>query len=542
MKCVRIFLRVFFSALVIAPGACIARSPSTVAATAPVALRAEFRPGETVRYTFLQKMNLTTRLNPRMASHEWVTVIPHQCQIEGEVVATFAPTQPGEPLRGTVQFQGLTVKNWVSSANVADLEARLRQLEAAPLTLTTAADGDFELSGGPTIVPHDPYSTDVITLENTARAALISRISSQPLAPGQRRESADFPGHGLVSSGIKLTTLTEYITDVPIAGHPSAEVRLSLNVPNQPVPSSLTTSGGPQQSQLEILLNVQNTGVLTYLLDLDAHQISFVHETGHAQLRFGVKSTDTNAPVRIPVNLVTVNADVETTTRRAVASASPEREADLAAFEESLAAPPSAASGGSGATATASPGAEVSLGDLARRVRSERAAQGPPPAEITLSGSSAAVKGVPPGFKQATFPNGDMIGLVPVQASEGQRTSNEVDLVARLDTPRTVVVISMVEVNIGPVSSPDDIFDRRVKALQARAGARVLHSERKSINGEPGVVVEFQLDVQGQPFQQLEADVLSGGKAFATICGTVPADFPKVESLCRTVVESIGVR
>jgi hypothetical protein len=32
------------------------------------------------------------------------------------------------------------------------------------------------------------------------------------------------------------------------------------------------------------------------------------------------------------------------------------------------------------------------------------------------------------------------------------------------------------------------------------------------------------------------------GKVFMTSCGTLPADYPKVESLCRTVVESIRTR
>ena len=82
----------------------------------------------------------------------------------------------------------------------------------------------------------DPYVLDVEDLDSIAQALLISRISSQPLAPGQQRESADFPIPGMVKPGIKLTVLTEYITDVPIARHPSAEVRLSMTVPNQSHP------------------------------------------------------------------------------------------------------------------------------------------------------------------------------------------------------------------------------------------------------------------------------------------------------------------
>ena len=50
------------------------------------------------------------------------------------------------------------------------------------------------------------------------------------------------------------------------------------------------------------------------------------------------------------------------------------------------------------------------------------------------------------------------------------------------------------------------------------------------------------LKAQDKPFQGLQAYVISAGKAFLTTCGTAPADFPKVESLCRTVVESAKAR
>ena len=115
---------IFFSALVMAPGASRAQSANPAATPAPVLLGAEFHPGENAHYAFSLKMNLTSQVDPSIPSDKVLSFTPRQYQVEGEIVATFAPTQPGEPLRGTVQFQGLTVKNWVSSANVADLEVQ----------------------------------------------------------------------------------------------------------------------------------------------------------------------------------------------------------------------------------------------------------------------------------------------------------------------------------------------------------------------------------------------------------------------------------
>src|SRR5208283_3006518 len=161
MQGVRTCLLIFVTALVMGPRASIAQSSGTADTASPALLRVDFHPGETVRYTFSHKMNLTTWLNPRLSSDKALNLIPRQYQVEGEIELTFAPTASGEPLRGTVQLQGLTVKNWVSSAKVEDWEARLRRVEAAPMAFSTAADGTLELSEGPVDPIKDPYFIDV---------------------------------------------------------------------------------------------------------------------------------------------------------------------------------------------------------------------------------------------------------------------------------------------------------------------------------------------------------------------------------------------
>jgi hypothetical protein len=542
MKFIRTILPISFLALVMAPGFSIAQSSSAVATGAPVLLSSEFHPGETVRYTFSQKINVTSRVDSRFATMQ-PNLTPRQYQIEGEIVATFAPTQPGEPLRGTVQFQGLTVKDWVSSAKVADFEARLRQLEAAVQPVKTAADGNLELPKMPADPVNDTYFMDVEDLISLARAVVTSRISSEPLAPGQRRESTDFPIHGMVDPGTKATTLTEYVTGVPIARHPSAEVRLSTNAPNQPLPdSSGFKSLKSEQLQLQTRRIFHGADVLTYLLDLNAHQISFLHETGQGGVDLIIESTDTSAEVRIPLKVVTLNIEEEDTVRRVVVGGPPERETDLAAFEKSLQVPSHAAAEGSATVAAASSDGEVSLGDLARRLRAQRAAQGPPQAETTLMGSAAAGGSVPAGFKQQAFPSGSMAVFVPDQAAEFQRTTDFVNLRASLGTPATAVLISMAEATVGQSGSPDAMLDEFARGFQAKTNSRVLQSEKKTLNGLLAIVMELQFEVKGAPFQAMNAVVISEGKAFSTTCAGAQADFPKVESLCRTVVESMKVR
>jgi hypothetical protein len=535
MKAFVSFLLILLSALALVPQASHAQSSGTVALTTPVPLGVEFHAGETVRYTFSEKMNLTSRVDPRASSESAPSYTPRQYQVEGEVVATFAATQPGEPLRGAVQFQGLTVKNWVSSAKVADWEARLRQLEATSTALTTAPDGNLKLAEMAASPHPDLFDHDIESLRGIAQALFKTRIASQSLARGEQRASADFPIPGVLRPGIKVTTVTEYVTDVAIAGHPNAEVRLSANVPDQSHVVSSPSSASKVSEKLH------GAGVWTYLLDLDAHQISFLHKTLWDETGLSAEATDSNVDLRIPVHLATINEQVEVTARRAAASASPEREADLTAFEKSLPTAPPAAAEAAGTTATTKLGGEVSLGELAKRLRAEGATQQRIQLEMTPSGGGAASEAAPVGFKEESLPNGHMSVFVPAEAAEeSDSTANVVHLHALLTKPRAIVTMSMGEVALGPIGSPDAALEATVNGLRAK-GFKVGWSERKSINGKPGIVFQLPLEAEGKAFLELQANVISGSEGFVATCGTMAEDFPNVESICRTVVESIRI-
>jgi hypothetical protein len=279
-----------------------------------------------------------------------------------------------------------------------------------------------------------------------------------------------------------------------------------------------------------------------YMFDLDAHQISFLHKTIRTDTGYSIESADSNVAVRIPTNLFTVDKEYEVTARRVLVSESPEREADLAAFEKSLAAPSRAPTDESGATTTTSPGGELSLGDVARRLRAEQAAQTPPQADTAASINATAVVAVPTGFKQVAFPSGGMTVLVPAQATEEGRTSDHINLRADLDDPKSAVTITLIEMNVDPARSPDDILDGIAERRQEGATVQLLRSEKKIINGMHAEVMELMLDVALAPRQATDAIVTSGGKGFSTSCDSDLTEFAKVESLCRTVVESIKAR
>ena len=282
------FALICLSACMVRAAAYGAQSLNPDALPTPVPLRVEFHSGEVAHYTFAQAMNLTTRVDPSVPGDRVASFMPRRYEVTGEIVATFASPASGEPLRGTVEFRDLTVKNWIASAPASDLQVRLRALEAAPIVLTMAAGGNLTLADLPAQLRADRYVLDVEDLYSLAQAVLISRLAGEPLAPGQQRESTDFPIPGLVKPGMNMTVRTEYLTNVSVASQPNAEVRLSMLVPNQSHPVS------PESSATSTFERFYAVGDWTYLLDLRARQITFLHKTIRTETGYSVESADSN--------------------------------------------------------------------------------------------------------------------------------------------------------------------------------------------------------------------------------------------------------
>jgi hypothetical protein len=235
---------------------------------------------------------------------------------------------------------------------------------------------------------------------------------------------------------------------------------------------------------------------------------------------------------------------LEATARREAETASPEREADLSAFEKSLLAPPpQAATVEASATPTVSPAGETSLGDIARRYRAERAAQAPPPAEAAKPEEAAAPatpvapERMAPGFKHQAFSSGNMTVQIPSPATDINRMGDVVTIRYHLGSPTPLIVIALVEMNVGLIDTGEHAFDGVVQALETAQAIKVLHSEIRHINGMPGLVLDA-LQHGEMNSRVLESAVVVGGRMFVTSCGTLQADFARVKPLCQTVIES----
>jgi len=97
MSPIRTLHRISLLVLLPACGFLMACSPSTAATATPVLLGVEYHPGETVRYTFSLRMNLTTRVEPSVSSDALLRFTLRKYTVEGGIVATFALARPVPP-------------------------------------------------------------------------------------------------------------------------------------------------------------------------------------------------------------------------------------------------------------------------------------------------------------------------------------------------------------------------------------------------------------------------------------------------------------
>ena len=180
-------------------------------------------------------------------------------------------------------------------------------------------------------------------------------------------------------------------------------------------------------------------------------------------------------------------------------------------------------------------GQEQSLGDVARKLREERAKSAPPKVTLDQSGVN---RGVPAGFKQAALPSGALAVFLPSDAIADEGSDVAAHYHVLLDNPKRVVMISFGAAGEVPAGArlediPPD-FQRR--------GIKVLESEQKTINGNRALVMRLEMITKDFIFHEFQADVIAGTQGYAVTCGSRAEDFASVESTCRTVIESAMVK
>lgn len=508
----------------------------------PILPKAEFHTGDTARFTFAGTVKIQPNVNPRFANATGPAPHPRQYRLEGAMVATFLGMPAGQLLSGTLRFENLRVKDWASESDVKELESRLRQMESNSWTVSR----ELILTGTRVIPRIDPYTSDLDAFLSLAQLALIPQMGDQPLSPGDRKNTSRTAGPGSITPGAQTNVAIEYVADVPVNGHPCAEFRVTTALPLQQLPSPPEWAERLAKVGVKPLSRASSDTALTYLYAAESHAFIFLRLKSRVKVLIEAESGDANAPVRVPITLVTHNVETAFSAERVAEPASPAREADLAAFEKTL-EPSSASTTGSEVTAdNSNTSGEVSLGDLARKTRAQNEAQGKPSKELTLEGSSTGGAGaVPPGFKTFTHPNGGMTALLPdeSQSLPADKEGRIQRFVARAGTPPVVVVIVMGQ---GPSPSSDaTASDSMEIVLQAlfQSKARFLSTKDTTLGNRPAKIVEYVQDITPNTpsFRGLAGVATSSdGKSLGElICASAESDYPAAESACHTIVESM---
>lgn len=508
----------------------------------PILPKAEFHTGDTARFTFAGTVNIQPNVNPRFANATGPAPHPRQYRLEGAMVATFLGMPTGQVLSGTWRFENLRVKDWVSDSDVKDLETRLQQMESNSWTISR----ELILTGTRVVPRSDPYTSDLDALLSLAQLALIPQMGDQPLSPGDGEDTSRIAGPGSITPGAQTNVAIEYVADVPVNGHPCAEFRVTTALPLQQLPSPPEWVERLAKVGVKPLSRASSDTAVTYLYAAESHAFIFLRLQSRVKVLIEAESGDANAPVRVPITLVTHNVETAFSAERVAEPASPAREADLAAFEKTLEPSSASTTVSEVAVDNSNTSVEISLGDLARKTREQNDAQVKPSKEITMEGSSSAgAVAVPPGFKIFTHPNGGMTALVPNESQlvPADKEGRFQRFVAHVGTPPVAVVIVMGQ---GPSPSGDTITTGSLgTVLQAlfQSKARLASTKDTTLGNRPAKIAEFiQEKTPDVPTLRGLAGVaaaIDGKSLVVLLCAASESDYPAAESACHTIVESM---
>lgn len=180
-------------------------------------------------------------------------------------------------------------------------------------------------------------------------------------------------------------------------------------------------------------------------------------------------------------------------------------------------------------------GTQESLGDIARKLRAEKANAAPPKYVINQDGLSRAV---PAGFKQAAIGSGALTVAIPSEAIADEASATVSHFHVLLDNPKRVIMISFGAA--GPVPAGANLAS--IPPMLEKSGMKVVQNEQQTIHGNQAIVIQLEMTSHGTTFREFQANVIARGQGYAVTCGTRLQDFPSVESTCRSVIESATVQ
>ena len=300
MKCLATLLPALLCASILT-----AQTGSPPQRHSPILAKAEFHTGDTARFTFSGTVNVQPKVNPRFANSTGPAPRPRQYRLEGSMVATFLGMPTGQVLSGSLRFENLRVKDWVSESDVKELESRLQQMESNSWTVSR----ELILTGTRVVPRSDPYTSDLDALLSLAQLALIPQMGDQPLSPGDRKNTSRIAGPGSITPGAQTHVVIEYVADVPVSGHPCAEFRVTTTLPLQQLPSPPEWAERLAKVGAQPLSRASSDTAATYLYAAESHAFVFLRLQSRVNVLIEAESGDANAPVRVPINLVTHNLE-----------------------------------------------------------------------------------------------------------------------------------------------------------------------------------------------------------------------------------------
>lgn len=321
--------RIFFLAalLLLSPLACLSQVSGNAAAKAqpqPAVLSTEFHAGETVSYAFVANLSLSSRSNPRLNLQDnSVPAFERSYRASGEMVAAFTPGDAGAALHAQLRFRGIAISDWRgngASGTAEELAAHLRGLESEVIPVRFDASGGITSLGKVHAEAGNPrnFDLDVIRLKLLAVSILDDDGDRQARSPGTQWDKVRPAPKYLQVDEPSVKTSDQihvrYLRNLDLAGRAQALLTVSGEstgqAPMKPeFEAALKKSGATGKMQLS------GAGGSLSLFDPAAHRPSYLRFRGQGRVRVVLRSTDTDAEVRVPVWVFEVRFNEEGTIR-----------------------------------------------------------------------------------------------------------------------------------------------------------------------------------------------------------------------------------
>ncbi len=510
----------------------ITPAPALAQAVPPSVIKAEFLPGQSVRYEFEGIVQISTENAPNVKLST-----PTDCayHLQSVLKFDFGPLSPGGALAGVLHFQGVraTPPECAGAAKGQELSNILRELEANGTEFEIHPAGDVSLKR-----PTSSREPEIVSvLLKAAWDLLQPRLSEGPLAPGSpwvaSRRYLYWPDTFVEEMEVAASSM-RYARDVVVSGNPDALLQYKQVFSPADMPAYVDARSRARDFTGTTFVTGRSN--ISLLWDRSAQRVVYAHRQRSIDNRLMMKYESSQPS--LPVVRVAIE---EESTVRWLPGENPESWlADLHRFESSA--------GEIMPGASQQPGAENPLVALATASRKKENAENRELSDL--------LDRTPKGFErwQKTYCSGLYCFELSIAVPQGTRVADSTESTVLLlggttDRTITVAVGPMLDQQVSGLADEDLLRQQTARFVAnnlwfAAGVGQPINFSIENLNDRPAGMSDFTSKARDlTPIRGRLAMVIAPYRRLAPVaCSYVETQRQESDTICQTVAESVVIR